>query len=144
MGRICHLDYLCMPGGYFWARTSENSVSAKFAEFIFYALGWIRARRKGASLLLSPGQMSLVTRLHTFLLPRLRNDAQLLHHLQIVGDAPVIPNLALRHSLHCHALDTKAPACGWDTKELAFVGTLKRVASRHLVAFGDHVFDEDL
>src|SRR5215203_3211635 len=51
--------------------------------------------------------MSLATRLHTFLLPRLRNDAQLLHHLQIVADAPVIPNLALRHSLHRHALYTK-------------------------------------
>jgi hypothetical protein len=38
--------------------------------------------------------MSLVTRLHTFLLPRLRNDAQLLHHLQTVSDAPVIPYLA--------------------------------------------------
>jgi hypothetical protein len=36
---------------------------------------------KGASLLQCPGQMSLVTRLHTFLLARLRNETQLLHHL---------------------------------------------------------------
>ena len=88
--------------------------------------------------------MSLVTRLHTFLAPRLRNDAQLLHHLQIVGDAPVIPNLAIHHSLHRHALDTKALARGRHTKELALVGTLERVASRHLVAFGDHVLDYHL
>jgi hypothetical protein len=55
--------------------------------------------------------MSLVTRLNTFfLLARLSNDAQLLHHLQIVADAPVIPNLAIHHSLHRHALDTRA-AC---------------------------------
>src|SRR5215218_3995732 len=67
---------------------------------------------------------ALVTRLHTFLAPRLRNDAQLLHHLQIVGDAPVIPNLAIHHSLHRHALDTKALARGRDTKKLAVVGTL--------------------
>src|ERR687893_616771 len=93
----------------------------------------------------SASERSVGTRLHPFfLLARLRNAAQLLHHLQIVADPPVIPNLALRHSLHRHALDTKALARGRDTKELAFVGTLKRVASRHLLAFGDHVLDYDL
>ena len=30
--RIPQTTYLCMPGGYFWARTSENAVKAKFAE----------------------------------------------------------------------------------------------------------------
>ncbi len=33
--RNCQVDYLCMQGGYFWSRTSENSVNAKFAEFYF-------------------------------------------------------------------------------------------------------------
>jgi hypothetical protein len=33
------MDYLCMPGGHFWGRTTENSVKAKFAEFLFHALG---------------------------------------------------------------------------------------------------------
>jgi hypothetical protein len=27
----------CIPGGYLWWRTSENSVKAKFAEFLFEA-----------------------------------------------------------------------------------------------------------
>jgi hypothetical protein len=30
--RVPHMDNLCIPGGYFWGRTSENSVTAKFAE----------------------------------------------------------------------------------------------------------------
>src|SRR5215212_2240504 len=102
-----------------------------------------KGKREGPRLL-DPGRRSLVTRLHTFLLAPLRNDAQLLHHLQIVADAPVIANLALHHSLHRHALDTKALARGRDTKELAFVSTLERVASRHLFAFSDHVFNDDL
>jgi hypothetical protein len=33
------MDYLCMPGGYFWMRTSENAQKAKFAERQFHALG---------------------------------------------------------------------------------------------------------
>jgi hypothetical protein len=39
--RVPHMDNLCIPGGYFWGRISENSVMAKFnfAEFPFYALG---------------------------------------------------------------------------------------------------------
>jgi hypothetical protein len=28
--RIPHMDYLCMPGDYFWAQTLQNSVHAKF------------------------------------------------------------------------------------------------------------------
>ena len=36
--RVAHMDNLCIPGGYFWGRTSENSVTAKFAEFYFHAL----------------------------------------------------------------------------------------------------------
>jgi hypothetical protein len=33
------MGYLCMPGGYFWQRTSENAQKAKFVEFLFHALG---------------------------------------------------------------------------------------------------------
>src|SRR5215213_1972019 len=29
------MTYLCMPCGYFWQRTSENCIKAKFAEFLF-------------------------------------------------------------------------------------------------------------
>ena len=36
--RIPKMGYLCMPGGYFWRRTSENSPKAKFAELIFHKL----------------------------------------------------------------------------------------------------------
>jgi hypothetical protein len=28
--RVPHMDNLCIPGGYFWGRTSENSISTKF------------------------------------------------------------------------------------------------------------------
>jgi hypothetical protein len=66
-------------------------------------------------------RVPLVIRLHTFL-PRLQNNTQLLHHLQAVGDAPVLPNLALRYPLHRHALDTQPLACGRDAKELALMG----------------------
>jgi hypothetical protein len=41
----------CMPGGYSLRRTSENSVTAKFAEFTFHALGrsMLRRLREAAS-----------------------------------------------------------------------------------------------
>ncbi len=41
MQRIPQMTYLCMPCGYFWERTSENSVKRKFnfAEFPFYEVG---------------------------------------------------------------------------------------------------------
>src|SRR5215208_3350258 len=46
--RVPHMDNLCIPGGYFWGRTSENSVKAKFAEFTFLEVR--RTRKKSQDL----------------------------------------------------------------------------------------------
>src|SRR5215208_7448060 len=46
--RVPHMDNLCIPGGYFWGRTSENSVKAKFAEFYFLKVR--RTRKKSQDL----------------------------------------------------------------------------------------------
>src|SRR5215204_5667126 len=46
--RVPHMDNLCIPGGYFWGRTSENSVKAKFAEFYFLKVQ--RTRKKSQDL----------------------------------------------------------------------------------------------
>src|SRR5215208_5001726 len=54
--------------------------------------------------------MSLVTRLHTFfLLARIGNHTQLLHHLQFVADAPVILNRLWRLSARARYRDPSNP-----------------------------------
>jgi len=51
------------------------------------------------------------------LLSRHLKDAKLAHHVQLVGDAPVLDDLALRHPLDRHGLDTQLLARGRYAKE---------------------------
>jgi hypothetical protein len=44
--RIPQMTYLCMPCGYFWERTSENSVMAKFG---WSPVRWVRISLPGTS-----------------------------------------------------------------------------------------------
>src|SRR5215213_479525 len=71
------------------------------------------------------------------------NGTKLAHHVQLVGDAPVLDDLALRHSLHRHALDTQLPSRRSGAEELGLMGTFERVASCDFVALSDHVLDND-
>src|SRR5918995_1579823 len=50
------------------------------------------------------------------------NGAKLPHHVQLVGDAPVLDYLAPRQSLHRHALDAQCSSRGCDAEEIAPVG----------------------
>src|SRR5918997_6711136 len=74
---------------------------------------------------------------------RHRDYSQLLHHVQSVGDAPMLPNLAIRHPLHRDALDAQMLARWRDAKEFALMCAFQRVASRHFVALSDHILNND-
>jgi len=41
--RIPHMDYFCMPGGYFGQQTSENAQNANFAKTEFYEVRHLQA-----------------------------------------------------------------------------------------------------
>src|SRR5688500_5361409 len=71
------------------------------------------------------------------------NGTKLPHHVQLVGDAPVLDDLASRQPLHRHALDTQLPSRRSGAEELALMGAFERVASGHFVALSDHVLDDD-
>src|SRR5215210_134750 len=52
------------------------------------------------------------------------NGAKLTHHVQLVGYAPVLDDLAPRQPLYGHALDAQVPSRGCDAEEIAPVGAL--------------------
>ena len=53
---------------------------------------------------------------------RFPDGAELAHHVQLVGDAPVLDDLAPRQPLHRHALDAQCPSRWCDAEEIAPVG----------------------
>src|SRR5215208_8320317 len=71
------------------------------------------------------------------------NGTKLPHHVQLVGDAPVLDDLAPRQPLHRHALDAQCPSRWCDAKEIALMGAFQRVARCDFVVLSDHILDDD-
>ncbi len=70
---------------------------------------------------------------------RPRDDAELLHHSEVVSHRPVFHDLPIDDAHDIDEVYGYRSAGRRDAHELTLVGTVKRLACGDLVPFGDHV-----
>jgi hypothetical protein len=65
------------------------------------------------------------------------DDAQLLHHAELVKDAPTLNDLAVYDSVYAHPGDSSRLAGRWDAGQFASVRTVPCPPSHDLISFSD-------
>src|SRR5229473_7732932 len=72
---------------------------------------------------------------------RWSNEAQLQHHAELVGDAPVLDHLPVLEAADVKYLNEGLPARGRLAEEASQVGASAALACPHLVSIHDEVLD---
>jgi len=70
-----------------------------------------------------------------------RNDAELLHHTEIIHACPNLRDLSVRYAIHIDPLELDSFSCGRDSDKLAFVCAVRGLDQRYLVSFGNKVVE---
>src|ERR687894_2712390 len=74
-------------------------------------------------------------------LSRLWDNAELLHHAQVVPNPPLFDGKPVTKAHEMHVSLSHPAPCRRRTHQGSFVGTTHRQTSRHGVPFGDQTFD---
>ena len=72
------------------------------------------------------------------------DNAELLHHAEIIHACPKLRDLSVRNTEHLDPLDHDAFSCGRNPHEIAFVCAVRSPDLYHLVSFGDKLVSRDV